>query len=177
MHQWVLWVLVAATALHVLEEHALGWQGWASQGFLGRMLDVRPTWSDFWATNVALVVFAVAAASVGWKAPAFALALPALCIINAIVFHILPSWLEGRPNPGVFTATALYLPIGIWAYVAAGDADRLSVGTALLSIAIGAALMAAAVGVLLLGRRFGYDDRPEPPAGPPPPPVPRVGGE
>jgi hypothetical protein len=29
MHDWVLWILAAASALHVVEEHALGWQGWA----------------------------------------------------------------------------------------------------------------------------------------------------
>ena len=30
MHDWVLWILVAASALHVGEEHALGWQGWVA---------------------------------------------------------------------------------------------------------------------------------------------------
>lgn len=176
MHQWVLWILVAATAVHVVEEHALGWQGWASEN-LGRVLGVRPSWSDFWATNAALVVFAIAAASVGWKAPAFSLALPALCLINAIAFHIVPSLKEGRPNPGAFTAALLYIPIGIWAYVGAADDDRLSAGTLLVSILVGATLMAAAIGLLLLGQRVGYDDRPSSPAGPPPPPVPRAGRE
>lgn len=168
MHQWVLWVLVAATALHVMEEHALGWQGWAS-GKFDELLGVRPTWADFWVTNVALIVFGVAAAMVGWKATGFSLALPALCLINAIGFHIVPSIQAKRPNPGLFTASALYVPIGIWAYVAAATDDRLPPGAFLLSVLIGALVMGAAVGILLLGQRFGYaDDLPTPTTGPPP---------
>lgn len=171
MHQWVLWVLFAATALHVVEEHALGWQGWASETF-GRILGVKPTWGDFWATNAALLAFGLAAAMVGWRAPGFALGLAALCLINAIGFHVLPSLRERHPNPGLFTAVALYIPIGIWAYVAAASADRLSFGTFALSVLVGAALMAGAVGMLVLGRRFGYadDETANPPA---PPPIPR----
>jgi hypothetical protein len=45
MHDWVIWVLVAASALHVVEEHALGWQGWATQNFA--RIGVHPTWTDF----------------------------------------------------------------------------------------------------------------------------------
>ena len=172
MHQWVLWILVAATALHVVEEHALGWQGWAS-GRFGQLLGVRPSWSDFWATNAALIVFGIAAAMVGWKAVGVSLGLAALCIINAIVFHIVPSLQDGRPNPGAFTAALLYIPIGIWAYAAAASDDRLSFGGVVLSILVGAAVMAAAVGLLVLGRQFGYpDDPPETAVGPPP--IPRA---
>ena len=118
MHDWVLWVLAVASALHVVEEHALGWQGWAA-GSLGRRLGMVPTWMDFWPTNGFLIVFAIAAAAVGWRAPGFALALPAGLLINAVLFHVVPSIAARRPNPGCFTAVALYLPIGVWAYVAA----------------------------------------------------------
>ena len=171
MHQWVLWVLFAATALHVVEEHALGWQGWASETF-GRVLGVKPTWSDFWAANAALLAFGFAAAMVGWKATGFSLGLAALVLINAIGFHVLPSLRARHPNPGCFTAVALYIPIGIWAYVAAADADRLSFGSFVLSVLIGAAVMAAVVAMLVLGQRFGYAD--DETAGPPaPPPIPR----
>lgn len=168
MHQWVLWILVAASALHVVEEHALGWQGWASETF-GRIFGVRPSWADFWATNAALIVFGVAAAMVGWRAAGFSLALPALCLINAVGFHILPSVRAGAPNPGVFTATLLYVPIGIWAYVAASADGRLSFGAFVLSVAIGALVMASAIAILLAGQRFGYaDDEEASPSGPPP---------
>lgn len=166
MHQWVLWVLVAASAVHVIEEHALGWQGWAGE-FLGDRLGVRPTWADFWATNAALIVFGVACAMVGWKAAGFSLGLASLCLINAVAFHILPSLRAGAPNPGVFTAVALYVPIGVWAYLAASADNRLSFGALVLSVLVGAAVMAAALGVLVLGREYGYADADER-HGPPP---------
>lgn len=73
--------IVAASALHVVEEHALGWQGWAAQ-WLGQRLGIKPTWMDFWPTNDFLIVCAIAAAAVGWRAPAFALSLPAALLIN-----------------------------------------------------------------------------------------------
>jgi len=166
MHQWVLWVLVAATALHVVEEHALGWQGWASEEF-GKRFGVKPTWTDFWVTNAALIVFGVACAMVGWRATGFSLGLASLCLINAVGFHLLPSLRAGTPNPGVFTAVALYIPIGIWAYIAAAADDRLSFGAFVLSALVGAAVMAAAVGMLILGRDLGYADAGEE-TGPPP---------
>ncbi len=168
MHQWVLWVLVAASAIHVVEEHALGWQGWASDYF-GERFGVRPSWTDFWATNAALIVFGVACAMVGWKAAGFSLGLAALVIINAIGFHIIPSLRAKAPNPGAFTAVALYVPIGVWAYLAAAADERLSLGAFVLSVAVGAAAMAAAVAMLILGREFGYADAGEQPG---PPPIP-----
>jgi hypothetical protein len=140
-----------------VEEHALGWQGWAA-GVLGRRFGIAPTWTDFWATNGLLIVFGISAAVVGWQAPGFALAFPALCLINALFFHVVPSLTADRPNPGLFTAVLLYLPIGIWAYIAAGDDGVLSAWTFLLSFLLGAVAMAAAVGVLMLGRRFRYAD-------------------
>lgn len=155
--EWVLWLLVAASAVHVVEEHALGWQGWADVT-LGRRLGAHPTWADFWATNTALLAFAFAAAFVGWQATWFALALPALCLINAVLFHVTPSLLQRRPNPGVFTAVALYVPLGVWCYVAAGHDGVLDAAAVVGSVLVGAALMAAAIGFLRLKPRFAYPD-------------------
>jgi hypothetical protein len=156
-HDWVLWILVAASALHVVEERGLGWQGWAAQAIAPR-IGVVPTWLDFWATNGLLIVFGISAAAVGWRAPAYALAFPALCLINALFFHLLPSIAAHRPNPGLFSALALYVPIGVWAYLAAADDGVLSAGTLLLSLALGALAMAAAIVLLVLQPRFRYAD-------------------
>lgn len=168
-HEWVLWVLVTASALHVVEEHALGWQGWAT-GYIGPKIEAIPTWTDFWATNALLIVFGVSAAAVGWRAPGFALAFPALCLINAVFFHLVPSFQASRPNPGVITATLLYLPIGIWAFVAASNDGALGFGTFLLAFLLGAILMAAAVALVALAPRLGYPDLEEVPEPPPPHP-------
>jgi hypothetical protein len=157
MHDWVLWILVAATALHVVEEHALGWQGWAA-GWLGRRVGMVPQWMDFWPTNGFLIVFGVAVAAVAWRAPAFALALPAGLVIDVVFFHLLPSITARRPNPGCFTGVVLYLPISVWAYAAAGDDGVLDAGTLALSVVLGAVVMASVVVLLVLQKRFRYAD-------------------
>ena len=135
----------------------MGWQGWAAEA-IGPRIGAIPTWTDFWATNGAMIVFGASAAIVVFSAPGFGLGFAALCLINALFFHVLPSIQAGRPNPGLFTAILLYIPIGIWAYVAAEDFALLSTGTVVLSIAVGAAAMAFALLALVLGSRLGYAD-------------------
>lgn len=159
--QWVLWVLVAASGFHVMDEHAMGWQGWAS-GVLGEKFGIHPSWSDFWVTNAALIVFGIAASMIGWQAPAIALALPALLLINAFGFHIIPSLAADRPNPGLFTAVILYVPLSVWAYVAAFNDGVFCFWTVVGSIMIGAALMASAIGILMLAERLRYPDAQHP---------------
>jgi hypothetical protein len=156
-HEWVLWILTTAAAFHVVEERGLGWQGWAAQT-LGPRLGVIPSWSDFWATNGLLIVFGISAAAVGWRAPAFALAFPALSLINAVFFHLLPSIHARRPNPGLLTAMLLYLPIGVWAYLAANSDGALDLATVILSVIIGAAAMASAIALLAIQPRLRYSD-------------------
>jgi len=155
--EWALWVLVTASALHVVEEQVLGWQGWAATT-LGKVLGVRPTWGNFTAVNTSLLILGISCASIGWQAPGFALALPALCVVNALFFHVLPSVLARRPNPGLFTAVTLYLPLSIWIYTVAQQEGRLTPGVLLTSTVLGAGLMALTVVVLMLGKRFGYPD-------------------
>jgi hypothetical protein len=161
-HDWVLWILVTASAFHVVEERGLGWQGWAS-GVLAPRIGMTPTWLDFWATNMMLIVFGVSAAAVGWRAPAFALIFPAGVLVNAVFFHILPTLQARRPNPGFFTAVLLYLPIGVWAYVAAADDGVLGAATLIVSVFLGAAAMLSVIALLMLQRPFRYPDAPEAP--------------
>ncbi|MGH2991602.1 MAG: HXXEE domain-containing protein [Solirubrobacterales bacterium] len=100
-------------------------------------------------------------------APAFALIFPAGVLVNAVFFHVLPTVVARRPNPGFLTAVLLYLPIGIWAYVAAADDGVLSAATVFVSVVGGATAMAAVIAVPMLQRRFRY---PDVPATPPPAP-------
>jgi len=108
-HEWVPWVLLTASALHVVEERGLGWQGWAAR-VLAPPIGIAPSWLDFWAT----------------------------------------------------TALLLYLPIGVWAYVAAADDDVLSTATLIGSALLGALAMASVIVLLVLQRRFRYPDRSAP---------------
>jgi Protein of unknown function with HXXEE motif len=156
-HDWVLWILLTASAIHVVEERGLGWQGWAAR-VLAPRIGIAPSWPDFWATNGLLIVFGVSAAAVGWRAPAFAMAFPALALVNAVFFHVVPSVQARRPNPGLFTAVLLYLPIGIWSYVEASNDGVLDAGTVVGSVVIGALSMASVIGLLMLQPRFRYPD-------------------
>ena len=144
----------------------MGWQGWAVR-VMGPRFGVTPSWADFWATNGLLIVFGGSAA-VGWSAPGFALGFPALCLINAAFFHFLPTAQARRPNPGFFSALLLYLPIAVWAYIAASGDGVLGAPALLLSILIGAVAMASAVVILILKARLAYPD-----AGPASPPTAR----
>jgi hypothetical protein len=105
-------------------------------------------------------VFGVSAAATGWRAPAFALSLPALCIVNASFFHVLPSVRSRRINPGCLSAVVLYLPISTWCYIEAGHDGVLGAGAILGSAAIGAAVMAVAIVLLAIGPKLGYADDP-----------------
>ena len=112
--EWTLWVVAVSCALHVAEEYLTGWQPWAREA-LGI---VMPT-GRFLFMNAVLVVAAVVLASIGWKRPTLSLIIPAATLVNAIFFHIMPTIVQRRVSPGVYTATLLYLPFSSWALVGA----------------------------------------------------------
>src|SRR6266852_3681574 len=112
--EWTLWLIAVSCALHVTEEYLTGWQQWARQT-LGI---VMPT-TRFLAANAVLVAAALLLARVGWRRPALTLVIPSATLVNAVFFHILPTIVQGRVSPGVYTAAFLYLPISSWALVGA----------------------------------------------------------
>jgi Protein of unknown function with HXXEE motif len=108
--EWTLWVVAVSCALHVAEEYFTGWQDWARQA-LGI---VMPT-PRFLVANVVLVVAALLLARVGWRQPALSLIIPSATLVNAVFLHILPTIVQGRVAPGLYTATFLYVPFSSWA--------------------------------------------------------------
>lgn len=112
--EWTLWVVAAATALHVAEEYLTGWQEWA-RPTLGIDMPTTP----FLIMNAILVVAALRLARVGWKQPALSLVIPAATLVNALFFHVLPTIVQGRAAPGLYTATFLYLPFSSGALIGA----------------------------------------------------------
>ncbi len=66
--------------------------------------------ADFYVTNSVVVVAGVCTAMVGWPLPEVSLALPALALINDVVFHIAPTFLQRRFSPGLITAVGLLCP-------------------------------------------------------------------
>ena len=69
--------------------------------------------------NAVLVIAAIVLASIGWKRPTLSLIIPAATLVNAIFFHIVPTIVQRRMSPGVYTAALLYLPFSSWAFVGA----------------------------------------------------------
>jgi hypothetical protein len=147
-HAYVLWVVVIAAALHVMEEHTLDWKSWAEVA-----LHAPVTWADFYVTNAAMIVAGVAGAAIGWQRPEISLILPALFVVNALVFHIGISIVQRRYSPGTFTAVVLYLTVAVWAYASA-HADGVLSASAIIWSAIGGVLMMAYPLVLLHAKRW-----------------------
>jgi hypothetical protein len=105
-HSWLLWLLVGATAIHMLEEYAFGFRDWLNAvGFACSDVDLH-------LLNASYLVFGICAAIVAWRAPAFSLAWPALLLLN-VVFHGAGTFYSRQLNPGVLTAVFLFLPLGV----------------------------------------------------------------
>lgn len=145
-HSYILWIAAFAYALHVVEEYTFDWKGWAIA-----VIKLPVTWVHFALVNGVVVVLGISCSAVGWTCPAWALSLPALMLINATFFHVLPFLLtRGRFSPGLGTAVLLFYPIALWAYWGAWQDDILTPGTLALSLLIGAALMASPIIMLKL---------------------------
>jgi hypothetical protein len=148
-HEYVLWILTFAYAMHVFEEHAFDWRSWAEQ-----TLKLAVRWDQFYVTNAGVIVLGIAAAGVGWRLPEFSLAFPALAIVNALLFHVLPSIRSRRYAPGLATAVVLFLPVGLWVYLGARFDGALSLRSLLVSIAGGIVLMAYPVVLVKIRSRI-----------------------
>jgi hypothetical protein len=112
--EWTLWVVAVSCAFHPLEEYLTGWLGWARQT-LGI---VMPT-TRFLVANAVLVVAALLLARVGWRRPVLSLVIPSATLVNAVFFHILPTIIQRRVSPGLYTAALLYVPFSSWALIGA----------------------------------------------------------
>jgi len=71
----------------------------------------------------------------GWARPTLSLVIPAATLVNGILFHILPTVVQGRVAPGLYTATLFYLPFSSWALVGAwrDGVPRRSIGLAFVA--------------------------------------------
>lgn len=145
-HAYILWIATLAYAIHVIEEYMFDWKGWANAA-----LKLPVTWVHFAIVNGVVVVLGVSCASVNWSCAEFALSLPALMLINATFFHVLPFIFgKGRWSPGLGTALILFYPISIWCYYGARQDGILSTEVLVVSSVIGAFLMATPIVMLKL---------------------------
>lgn len=124
----MLWAIVAAIGIHVVEEYAVNFIGWSH-----RSMRVPLTWQDFHLVNACVTLYAIAAAIVGWRVPSFALSPAALVVLNATGFHLGASLLTADYSPGTATALLLFVPLGLSAYAAAARDGVLNARVVVLS--------------------------------------------
>lgn len=145
-HSFILWIATFAYAIHIVEEYTFDWKNWALN-----VLKLPVNWIHFAAVNGIVVVLGISCSAVAWSFPAYALSLPALMLINATFFHVLPFvFTKGRFSPGLGTAVVLFYPIAIWAFYGAYLDGFLSLPTLILSLILGALLMASPIVMLKL---------------------------
>ena len=147
-NEFVLWIALAAYGLHMLEEFELNWRDWARC-----VLRLPVEWQSFYIVNALVVVLGSCCAMVGWRQPWFSLGMPALMLINATFFHVLPTVVTRVYSPGLTTAVLLFYPVAGWAYYGAWQDGVLSTPSAILSIVFGAALMAMPIVLLKVKNR------------------------
>lgn len=147
---WLL-ICTAAYGVHVLEEFMLNWRDWARA-----VIKLQVEWADFYIVNSLVVVLGFAAAGFVNEVPWLGLGFPALMIINAVIFHVVPVIrTRGRYSPGVATAVVLLFPVGVATLVAASRAGVLDLGTLVAAFVVGALLMASPI-VLISNRNKPY---------------------
>lgn len=129
--EWTLWLVVAVMGAHFMEEHALNFNGWAAQ-----MLHAPVTPEDFHLTNAGVIMYCVACAVIGWRAPAIALSGAGIGVINALGFHTGTSLFFQAYTPGTATSVLLFLPVGVAVYRAAARDGVLTRRVWMLSLGI-----------------------------------------
>ena len=124
------WMILAAGALHVLEEGLCGWVAWAHRFMPG------VTWTLFGVGNALFLAYLVVGPRTG--RPVIVLSAPWLLLLNVPV-HLVPTLRTGIWSPGLATALLLYVPLGMWCL---RDARRRGTsGTTLLQAAMLAAFL------------------------------------
>jgi hypothetical protein len=136
------WLAVGAYALHILEEHVLGWHGWARKN-----MNLPMEWDAYTTVEVVLLILGAIAAMLAPALPVLALAYAAFLMINVTFFHLLPMIISGgKFSPGIMTGVVLFYPVGYYSYAS----TSLPQNTIIWSVVIGAAIIAWPVLLLKL---------------------------
>lgn len=125
---WIFWVLLAATALHVVEEYF---------GGRFRRFSLSLSTMEFVVINAAFLGLAASAASIWPEHPVYCLSLPALLVVNACV-HLVPMVATRRYSPGSVTVLLLCAPLSVYAFHVADDAGLGSAINVLSAFALAA---------------------------------------
>jgi hypothetical protein len=126
------WLAVGAYALHILEEHILGWHGWARKS-----INLSMEWDAYTTIEVVLLILGAIAAMLVPAMPVLALAYAAFLVINVTFFHLLPMIISGGQfSPGVISGVLLFYPIGYYAYSTTAVPQNMIVWSVIIGAAI-----------------------------------------
>ena len=109
MSVYITWIAVFAAIIHILEEYYCGWINWA-KSFVPTVKK-----SHFIVVNFLFVCTCVLAAIL--QILELKISIFSLLIINAFV-HLVPTIVKRKYSPGLVSAMLLYIPIGIFGYIA-----------------------------------------------------------
>jgi len=135
-HEYVLWIATVAYALHMIEETVYDWRGWVR-----RVLKLQAEWNEFYMVNAFVIVLGASCAMIGWRRPEVSLSFPAFMLVNAVLFHIVPTAITRIFSPGLFTAVVLFVPVTVWTYYGAWEDGALTAFAGVVSGILGFLMM------------------------------------
>ena len=120
----------------MIEETVYDWHDWVRA-----VLKLPAEWREFYVVNAVVGLLGISCAVIGLRNPGPALILPAFMLVNAILFHVTPAVLTRRFPLALFTAIILFLPIGIYYFLAAAKDGVLTVNSVVISGVAGFMIM------------------------------------
>jgi len=119
-HQYWLWVVVCAFALHTFDEYAGGWVAYAQKINTGTpnspsalQAMVRGNEKLFMTFSVAQLIMFYCMAQIGWHIPELSLSAPALLAMHSLSLHLWPLVRFGTRVPGLVTSLLVCMPVSL----------------------------------------------------------------
>lgn len=126
------WLAVGAYALHIVEEHILGWFVWARKN-----MNLTMEWGTYVTIETSLLILGAVAAMLASVLPVLALAFAALLVINVTFIHLLPMLMgNGKFSPGAISGVLLFYPVGYVAFTGNGVTPGLMMWAAVIGAAV-----------------------------------------
>lgn len=129
-YQILLIIAVPAAIVHVMEEYKFGWVAWANNIISGI------TVKQFMWVNALFLTICIAAAVSSTRYPLFSSSIFSLLLINFLI-HFMPTLIQKKYSPGLFSAVFLFLPIGVIGYQNLLAQRLISSGELMISVALG----------------------------------------
>ena len=150
---WVFWAILAAAALHVVEEY------YFPGGSLEALKGFQPNYASFITVPFAVVInglfllLCLAGALLSGIAPVFSLSVAATVGLNGLI-HIGAAIKSKGYVPGVGTGVVFYLPLAACAFVLFHRAGNAAFRSALLAVLLAVLYQAVPICCLVLARRL-----------------------